>query len=643
VNDSSAVGLMIEWLSTAGMEKLTLRFSRPAAHAAPGVWEAEVERFEQEGWGMELREQMPCRGSGGLSVLRIEGITPGLAVDRWNRSEAAVGKWPIAPGDLIVASEPEVGHAQVLARLRAVRRTRITLLRWHSGPAPEDPEDAVLEGGEGPSRAVGFKVVLERSAAAERLGVQLDPSTRDPTRTVVTQVLAGGLIDRHNKGVVAAQAADGGAEEDTSLPVVRPGDELESVNGERDPSYFPECCRERRVVLQLRRRAPAPSAASPPTQQPPAAVSQPSAAAVPSQEEPRPAQRPGLQACTACGPKASPAEAKAEIDAGAKAKAKLEARSEAKAQSKAEADSCTGRDFADDEVSAAPRATAAPLSPAEVVAKFARADAAAAAQAPAPAHAPALEPVAAPAPAPDPAPAVAPVAAPAPAAAPSAAPDRGGVPAPAAGPAASQEPPAAPSAAPATPALAAVEVASPAAAAAPASPAHAEVAKENFLLKAEVEQLRCRLRSDAAAEELRALRAERDALRAENEGFRAESARLQRSSTAWRRSAEEADALRKQIAELKAQERQLRERLREGSELEDANTRLRSESEVLRSRLADVEESNRQRSQQLDDGVARLQELSMSLENVLANDDSSQPPASASGSGTGNVPTGFIC
>merc|ERR1712151_267661 len=83
-----------------------------------------------------------------------------------------------------------------------------------------------------------------------------------------------------------------------------------------------------------------------------------------------------------------------------------------------------------------------------------------------------------------------------------------------------------------------------------ASPGRPDVAKENFLLKAEIEQLRQRHRKqETTEEELRALRAERDAIRIENEKLRADVSRLERDSQAWRRSAEERDVLRAEVAE----------------------------------------------------------------------------------------------
>merc|ERR1719510_2917807 len=84
-----------------------------------------------------------------------------------------------------------------------------------------------------------------------------------------------------------------------------------------------------------------------------------------------------------------------------------------------------------------------------------------------------------------------------------------------------------------------------------ASPMRPDVAKENFLLKAEIEQLRQRhsIKLESTEEELRALRAERDAVRVENEKLRADVSRLERDSQAWRRSAEERDVLRAEVAE----------------------------------------------------------------------------------------------
>merc|ERR1719401_2014321 len=85
VNDTTVPGLMVETLSNPSVQKLTLRFSRQAGESSPGVWEADVERSEGEGWGMELRDQVSAGGPRGAGALRIEALTPGLAIDRWNR------------------------------------------------------------------------------------------------------------------------------------------------------------------------------------------------------------------------------------------------------------------------------------------------------------------------------------------------------------------------------------------------------------------------------------------------------------------------------------------------------------------------------------------------------------------------------
>jgi len=170
---------------------------------------------------------------------------------------------------------------------------------------------------------------------------------------------------------------------------------------------------------------------------------------------------------------------------------------------------------------------------------------------------------------------------------------------------------------------------SPTAAAACAAPAggsplansaqQAEVARDNFLLKAEIEQLQSRLRAEpAVAEELRAARAERDALSAENEALRAESAKMQHGSAATRRAVTEAEALRTEAAALGARARGLEEQL---GRSEEASARLRAENSQLRTRLSQAEELPALGG--LDEGVARLQELAVSLEHVLAGDQRS--------------------
>ena len=89
-----------------------------------GVWEIEVERRANEGWGMELNEHPSGLG------LTIGNITEGLALDRWNRES----KW-VQPGDVIVGCEPDVGVAPMLQRLRTAQRVRFTILRWFGDPS----------------------------------------------------------------------------------------------------------------------------------------------------------------------------------------------------------------------------------------------------------------------------------------------------------------------------------------------------------------------------------------------------------------------------------------------------------------------------------------------------------------------------
>ena len=80
--------------------------------------------------------------------------------------------------DLLVACEPLVEPLRILERLRRQQQVRLTLLRWHKGPAPPLKE------------AESFEVTIRRSGA-ERLGLRLGPGS-DPTRTCISEAPSEG-------------------------------------------------------------------------------------------------------------------------------------------------------------------------------------------------------------------------------------------------------------------------------------------------------------------------------------------------------------------------------------------------------------------------------------------------------------------
>ncbi|CAE8742047.1 unnamed protein product, partial [Polarella glacialis] len=241
VNTVTTPSLMVERLKNSTDTRTELRFSRRAADSGPGVWEIDLQRLPDEGWGMELREQETTTPSGPRSagVLRVHSVAHGMAVDRWNRMQDPGHRWRVQPGDVLVACEPEVSPARVLGRLKTTQHARLTLLRWHQGPAPESP--GVTHAGSSTS----WEVTLRRSQPDDRLGLRLNPSTRDPTRTAVAEVVAGGLVDRHNQAL-------GGSK---NPPAICVDDEVDAVNGDGDPSRFAEGCQKPHVVLRLTRRS----------------------------------------------------------------------------------------------------------------------------------------------------------------------------------------------------------------------------------------------------------------------------------------------------------------------------------------------------------------------------------------------------
>lgn len=155
--------------------------------------------------------------------------------------------------------------------------------------------------------------------------------------------------------------------------------------------------------------------------------------------------------------------------------------------------------------------------------------------------------------------------------------------------------------------------------------------KEAFLLRQEVQQLRQRM-----ADEANSAKEVAEKLRAEVESLRASQARADRAHQAEsRQGREEVDVLRAQVADLRTQERQLQEQLLQRDALADANAQLSCENERLRQRIARLQQTGgspsgggsqtvRQprvpRLQPLNDGLARLAELSASLDRTLAED-----------------------
>lgn len=238
VNESSALSTMVETLSNAAVEKLALRFSRKPADAAPGIWEATVERAPGEGWGVQLTEQPLVRGPSGCGPLVVEAVAENMAIDRWNQ-QAPSTTWPVKVGDLIVGCEDEVGHDNVLAKLKESHRVRLTLLRWHAGPAPgvEDEE------------WTHYQVVLQKAEPSDKLGIVLGPCSKNRTRTVLTMIKEGGLVDQHNRRCFSGKCCS-----ETDNCVVRVGDEVRAVNGQLDSSRFAEACGASRVELDCRRR-----------------------------------------------------------------------------------------------------------------------------------------------------------------------------------------------------------------------------------------------------------------------------------------------------------------------------------------------------------------------------------------------------
>eukprot|EP00435_Cladocopium_sp_Y103_P070032 s257_g34.t1 len=227
--------LIVQHLSTVTTE-VVLHLERPASKAAPGVWEIEVAKTTEganEGWGLEL---FSTPGQTSPSVLNVRAIGPG-AIQRWNENQETL--WRVQPGDLLLACEPEVEPLRILKRLQDVHRVRLTLLRWHKGPAPlpEVQTDAKRS----------FEVTFYRMAASDQVGIRMQAPARDPTRSVVTEVIPGGLADKHNKAAPESRR-------------IMKGDEVLSVNGEANVHRFREIGKKQSsIIIRLSRPAHSPA------------------------------------------------------------------------------------------------------------------------------------------------------------------------------------------------------------------------------------------------------------------------------------------------------------------------------------------------------------------------------------------------
>eukprot|EP00927_Polykrikos_kofoidii_P049126 TRINITY_DN43250_c0_g1_i1.p1 TRINITY_DN43250_c0_g1~~TRINITY_DN43250_c0_g1_i1.p1 ORF type:complete len:1254 (+),score=260.53 TRINITY_DN43250_c0_g1_i1:168-3764(+) len=577
VNAVQSPAMMVEILQDASVQRLDFCFSRKALDAAPGLWEAQIERQSGEGWGMELQEPND-RTANGNGFLTIEGLSAGMAIDRWNKLTKSSGLWAVKPGDVIIAVEPEVAYKRMLDKLRSTNQARVMFLRWFSGPAPVRN---VAGGGPAPSpsapssvktnskvdKVTGeiYEVIVEKSGPQDRLGLKLEhvaASTGSPNRTAVQAVVAGCLIDTHNTRALAAGKSE---------TVVAVGDEVESINGETDSSRFGECTQSQRaqVVIRFRRtrgvgvplpsQSPASGAVS--SSPPIPAIPRPVVAAAPAATPPRatppaPKPAPGVVAQVSSASPAATAAAARAVSTLAPAPANT------------------------------PVAVAAAVLPPSEVATTSTVEA----KSPTPA---------------------------------------------------------------ATTTTTTVEAESQPSVSRSLS---ASEAKEVFLLKQEITQLRRRVDAENSQEEVKKIRRERDAaqkerdallkeqacMKAENAAMQAEVARLERSSRALQRSQtdsasveEENSALRAQVAELRTQEQRLEHALKRSGELADANSRLASENERLTAMLAEhlgreerhnsVEstavESDPQALQMIEEKLSQLQELSLSMVHVLSEDN----------------------
>jgi len=626
VNGACVAAMMMEVLQSREVDALEMRFSRRAADCAPGLWEAEIERASGEGWGMTIQEQMNSCGTRGAGPLRIDDLADG-PIDRWNKSTGSASRWSVEPGDLIVACEPAVGAKNILTKLKENNRVKLTLLRWHAGPAPEAAADD--------HDSWSFTVTLQRVSSGDKLGLRLDPSKRDPTRTCVSKVLEGGLADLHNKKVRSSLGPT--ATHNVKLHDIREGDEVDAVNGDRNPSSFPELSKASCVVMTLRRRAPqvqenkeasrgisTPLPATPPVKaasSPPIASQEAlsSPAKAPSQRIPPPAKAPSMPSTSAASSKsivppvstvravddtavgdgwdfgldeqeATPAPAshsnlpKADVEKPrdlvknpvvdvekprdlVKKPTVVGGGPSAKSKDVTEQAPQTSTSS---EIAQAERCRAADPQPEACIAQ-------------------------APQPTSDPKPNIR-----------------------------EREPCDMNSASTPSTSLSS-------GAPSPSNNAgSAQAAREVFLMKAEIETLKRRLASSGKDEELIALRTERDKLRLESNSLRmqtnalqTELAQLKESARAGRRAMDEAAALRAENAELRTQERRLQEALQRSTELADASARRAAESErpapaVHSSNGGSVPTASLER---LERGVSLLRELSMSLEHTLVTED----------------------
>jgi len=227
-DDQKVPGQIVLHLSAVKAE-VVLHLARPASKSAPGVWEIEVGKTPGEGWGLELSTPGPHRSA----VLSIQAVGTG-AIQKWNESQET--QWRVQPGDLLVACEPEVEPMRILKRLRDVQSVRLTLLRWHTGPAPlpevpSEPKKRIFE----------VTVYQQANEQIQPIGLRLKSPLRDPTRSVVEEVNAGSLVYKHNQ--VASESER-----------IMKGDEVLSVNGDANSNHFAEISKKSsRIVIRVAR------------------------------------------------------------------------------------------------------------------------------------------------------------------------------------------------------------------------------------------------------------------------------------------------------------------------------------------------------------------------------------------------------
>lgn len=112
---------------------VVLLLSRAGEDAGRQITDVQVERREQEAWGMELEAHTSMTLG---ETLRVKSVEPSSAVGRWNSSAAGREQGQIQEGDWLVACDGEMGRDDMLRKFKDADRLSMVLLRFGGAATP---------------------------------------------------------------------------------------------------------------------------------------------------------------------------------------------------------------------------------------------------------------------------------------------------------------------------------------------------------------------------------------------------------------------------------------------------------------------------------------------------------------------------